>query len=127
MPVVGNGDLMRHDDIDKMLAQTGCQAVMVGRGAIGNPWLLARLDKESLSFVEVSRVISDHLIQMVAYHGQRGVILFRKHVKRYLAGMPLLQPYYRKMVSVKTVEEFQMILAEAADLYGGYTMQDLSG
>lgn len=126
IPVVGNGDLMTPADIDEMIAQTGCQAVMIGRGALGNPWLFARVDKLEVSLVELSRVIKEHLEQMVVYHGERGVILFRKHLKRYLAGMPVLQPYYRRMVRAEAAEEIQMQLAEVTTLYGRHTVQDLT-
>jgi tRNA-dihydrouridine synthase len=127
VPVVGNGDLMTPDDIDQMLTKTGCHAVMIGRGAIGNPWLFARIDKQNVGFAEISRVMNGHLLQMVTYHGQRGVVLFRKHIKRYLAGMPRLQPYSRQMVMSETVQDFQATLAKATALYGNLSVKALSG
>ena len=125
VPVIGNGDVLMAEDIDKMLAQTGCQAVMIGRGALGNPWLFARQDKEKLRFASVANLIMDHLSQMLAYHGERGLILFRKHAKRYLAGMMPIQMYYRQMATAETREQCEASLAAAESQYGGETVSEL--
>jgi tRNA-dihydrouridine synthase B len=125
VPVIGNGDVMNPEDIETMLAQTGCQAVMIGRGAIGNPWLFARLDKQRLPFSEVAGVIRQHLELMVAYHGQRGLILFRKHVKRYLANLATLEPFYQDMVRASSQSEFLALLAAANDRFGNRILSDL--
>lgn len=125
IPVIGNGDVMNPADIDAMLSQTDCQAVMIGRGAIGNPWLFARVDKSQLKFAEAAHVIREHLERMVAYHGPRGLILFRKHVKRYLAGLTPLKPYCQEMVTAQSVPDFLEPLAEANSQFGGRILRNL--
>ncbi len=127
VPVIGNGDVTRPGDIDAMLAKTGCQAVMIGRGAIGNPWLFARVDKQQLELSEVVAVMSAHLALMVTYHGERGLLLFRKHVKRYLARLPVLNSICRDLVTAQTMGEFQDLLAAANSQYGSRVLSDLQG
>lgn len=126
IPVVGNGDVTRPADIDAMLRQTGCQAVMIGRGAIGNPWLFARVDKQQLSLSEALAITTRHLDLMLEYHGERGLILFRKHVKRYLAGLRPLKPLLRNMVTAPTVAMFKEVLAAAENQLGSHTLEILS-
>lgn len=90
VPVIGNGDVQTVADIDRLKAHTGCEAVMIGRAAVGNPWIFARQEKATLSLPQVVVAILRHLEEMVAYHGPVvGVLRFRKHLKRYLEDFAL--------------------------------------
>ena len=85
IPVIGNGDISCVADIDKMKYNTGCDAIMIGRATIGNPWILARKEILSIPKSEMVATIIHHLEMMVAIYGEfRGVIRFRKHLKIYL-------------------------------------------
>jgi nifR3 family TIM-barrel protein len=85
VPVFANGDVRTVDDIDAIRRITGCEAVMIGRGAVGNPWIFQRRTIEALSLAERLPVIERHLRAMVDYYGERlGVVIFRKHVVRYI-------------------------------------------
>jgi nifR3 family TIM-barrel protein len=127
VPVIGNGDIQYATDIDAMLDYTGCDAVMIGRGAIGNPWIFARQDRDQLPFNEVTRAIRIHLNAMLAYHGNpRGMILFRKHLTRYLKDMPPTDPYCGKMVIAKTVDDFEELLAQLEAEFGTYPVHALA-
>jgi len=86
IPVIGNGDICTPADIDDMRKQTGCDAVMIGRAALGNPWIFARVDKSSLERGEIMRVIGEHWGSMVDfYSSERASFEFRKHLKAYLS------------------------------------------
>ncbi len=87
IPVIGNGDVKSLVDAERMIIQTGCDAVMIGRASIGNPWVFSGSQRAGQPKPEILRVIEIHLNAMAAHYGEKiGVLLFRKHLKRYLEG-----------------------------------------
>jgi len=85
IPVIGNGDVASVSGIQRMLHETGCDAVMVGRAALGNPWLLGRVEKVGLSREEILGVIRAHWEGMADFYGaEKASFTFRKHLKAYL-------------------------------------------
>lgn len=85
IPVIGNGDILSYADGLHMLQETGCDGVMIGRAAIGNPWIFANTDRSQVSSEELLHVIQVHLQDMCTLYGERiGVLMFRKHLARYL-------------------------------------------
>jgi nifR3 family TIM-barrel protein len=119
VPIIGSGDVCSPDDIDRMLQQTGCDAVMIGRGAIGNPWVFSRVNKNSVPLTEVTETIRRHLIMMIEYHGDRGLILFRKYLKPYLDGFSVLEDYRRRMLVTESIEEFLFLLERVESAVDG--------
>ena len=85
IPVVGNGDVRNAGDIHNMQAQTGCDAVMVGRAALGNPWIFAKVQKETLATDAVVKIITLHWNLMQAHYGvDKAKFIFKKHLKAYM-------------------------------------------
>ncbi len=112
VPVIGNGDVQSAADIERMKAHTGCDAVMVGRAAIGNPWIFARQDKADLPFSDVAMAIRQHLREMLAYYGNpHGLVMFRKHLKQYLADFDVLEARLMGMLKTTDVDAFLQGLA----------------
>jgi tRNA-dihydrouridine synthase B len=95
IPVIGNGDIRTPQDAAAMLSETGCDAVMVGRGALGNPWLIANIISYignggiSLpSLPEREAVIIRHLGLAADFFGEHvGIRDFRKHLLWYTKGL----------------------------------------
>lgn len=97
IPVIGNGDVRSPSDAAHMLEETGCDAVMVGRAAMGNPWVFQQINAALREQVEIipppgifSRmyVMLQHIQRMVDYKGEhRAMQEARKHVARYLTGL----------------------------------------
>lgn len=97
IPVVGNGDVISCYDAKKMLDETGCSAVMIGRGLLGNPWLI----KECVEYLESGKLpeVIDYneKIDMMEYHlnklcedktEKQAVLEIRNHLLNYLKGLP---------------------------------------
>ena len=96
IPVIGNGDIFSGEDAIRLIDRTGCDGVMVGRGALGNPFLFAEIaavfdGKEPPKFTSEERYAAakDHLMGLVARKGEAvGVREARKHMAWYCKGMP---------------------------------------
>lgn len=102
IPVIGNGDVKSQADVEAMLSQTGCDAVMIGRAAIGNPWIFAGSQREEQSNDELFRMISHHLNLMTTHYQEKiGVVLFRKHMTRYLLGYLHCPDLRRKIYTIE--------------------------
>ena len=95
IPVIGSGDVRRPEDAARMIRETGCDGVMVGRGVLGNPWLIGNI-LSRLSGGEVSapsladrvEIIRRHLEMAVDYYGEKvGTRDFRKHLLWYTKGL----------------------------------------
>jgi len=95
IPVIGNGDVRSPEDAARMLEYTGCDGVMVGRGAQGNPWIFKRI----IHFLRTGQVLPEpdieekkammlrHLDMMIEYKGEYiGVREMRKHIAWYIKG-----------------------------------------
>jgi nifR3 family TIM-barrel protein len=96
IPIIGNGDVKTPQDAKRMYEETGVDGVMIGRGAIGNPWIFEHtkhyLETGELmpdpSLEERVDLCADQLRASVAHHGERyGVIIMKKHYGQYLKGV----------------------------------------
>jgi tRNA-dihydrouridine synthase B len=111
IPVIGNGDVTKIQDIARMKMQTNCDGVMIGRGAIGNPWIFSRRDKESVSIEEQVSTIKIHLESMLEFYGNdRGLTLFRKHISRYFSFFELTSLQRKKLLTCNNPEDFSKML-----------------
>ncbi|MFN2143776.1 MAG: tRNA dihydrouridine synthase, partial [Anaerolineales bacterium] len=117
IPVIGNGDILTIADKQRMLEETGCDAVMIGRGAVGNPWIFAGKDRPQVSLEEVHDTMLLHLQRMQDFYGpEDGLIRFRKHVTRYISLGPLSREKRKKLLTCTTAETFTAFLAELSEV-----------
>lgn len=100
VPVLYNGDIFTAQDAFDALYETGCDGVLVARGALGNPWIfeaaadmLAGKAPREITFEERVRMAKYHLDMHTAQYGENGVVTFRKHLSWYFKGIP----YFKHM------------------------------
>lgn len=108
--VIGNGDVRRPADAARMFAETGCDAVMIGRGALGNPWIfgLAASPGSAPPSPEARRaLILRHGDELFARNGAIGIVEMRKHLAWYSRGIPGGAAYRAELVRVATIEAFR--------------------
>ncbi len=121
VPVLGNGDIWEADDAPRMLAATGCDGVVIGRGCLGRPWLFGELVTvfggavavagSPRSFGGVAEVIRRHAALLVEDEGeQRGMIGFRKHASWYVQGYAVGVEVRRRLSLASTLAELDEAL-----------------
>ncbi|MDT4919666.1 MAG: hypothetical protein QOI15_568 [Pseudonocardiales bacterium] len=121
IPVLGNGDIWEADDALRMVRETGCAGVVVGRGCLGRPWLFGDLaaafagrpDRARPVLREVAVAMRRHAELLADWLGEeRGVTDFRKHVAWYLKGFAVGGPARRAMAMASSLTELDDQLAE---------------
>ena len=132
IPVLGNGDIWTADDAVRMVNETGCDGVVIGRGCLGRPWLFEDL-ADAFNGCEVKAprtlgfvvdVMKRHLRTLVEHFGDdssgtsRGVRDFRKHVSWYLTGYPVGGEVRHRLATADSIEAFDAILDEMLERNG---------
>ncbi|MCF6158501.1 MAG: tRNA dihydrouridine synthase DusB [wastewater metagenome] len=116
IPVIGNGDVQCVADIERIKQHTGCDGVMIGRAAVGHPWIFQRKDREEIAYSKKIKTIQRHLSLMQAYYGEEiGVILFRKHIIKYVAAMPLATEIRPRLVRCRSSAEIMELMNSHMD------------
>jgi nifR3 family TIM-barrel protein len=122
IPVLGNGDIWEADDALRMVEQTGCDGVVVGRGCLGRPWLFAdlaaafagRTERKLPSLGEVATVMRRHAELLADWHlnERDGATDFRKHIAWYLKGFPVGGELRRRLALVTSLGELDDLLGK---------------
>lgn len=106
IPVIGSGDVKCVADIDRMKQHTGVDAVMIGRAAIGNPWIFARKDSHEVTFEDRADMIRKHLARSLEFYGDEvGFQFFRRHAHKYIHAIPNAGEMRNKLANAKSKEE----------------------
>ncbi|MBR3894535.1 MAG: tRNA dihydrouridine synthase DusB [Clostridia bacterium] len=127
IPVVGNGDIFCADDALRMIEETGCDGVMVARGAQGNPWIFAELTAclEGRPYVpptteERFSVAIEHAEMLVREKGERaGLAESRKHMAWYLHGVRGAAAARDEVMQTETLDEVRAVFAKIKERQDG--------
>ncbi len=116
IPVLGNGDVKCVADIERIKRNTGCDGIMIGRAAIGHPWIFQYKDRNQVTRIDKIKLIRRHLSLMLEYYGRDiGVVLFRKHITKYIMGMPNATELRPRLVTCNSPGEFIDIIVSHFD------------
>jgi len=111
IPVIGSGDVRTVADIQRMKRYTHCDAVMIGRGTIANPWIFTGLDREQVSPELLQETIREHLQKSVEFYGEEdGQRLFRKYAVQYLLLRTLDRDSRKEILKKRPTGEFLELL-----------------
>ncbi len=118
LPVIGNGDITTPRLGAAMFERTGCDSIMVGRGAYGNPWLFGQIkdvlvgrEPKSISLPERLKTAREHLRMFVEAHGERRAAgEMKKHIAWYLKGLPGATAMRDRVFRAATVAELEDFL-----------------
>jgi nifR3 family TIM-barrel protein len=132
IPVIGNGDVVRPEKVKEMFDETNCDAVMIGRGAIHNPWIFEQA-KNYLKTGELGtepdlkerlRILKKHLEYNVEYKGEyKGVIEMRKHLSGYLRNLPNISKFRSELMHYSTLKD---TFAKLEEIYSYYSQNETS-
>jgi len=119
IPVIGSGDVKVVADIQRMKDYTGCDAVMIGRAAIANPWIFAGMNREDVAPAQVKETISRHLEKSVRFYGEAdGQRLFRKYAVQYLLLRTLDREARKDILKERPSAEFMALLDQVYEAVG---------
>jgi len=127
IPLIANGDMRSGEHAARVLAHTGADAVMVGRGAQGNPWIFREIRHflrtgeraTAPTHAEVRETLIEHLDELHHFYGEgRGVRIARKHLSWYCGGRPGRDEFWRRVNRVESAREQVQMTIRYFDEHG---------
>jgi len=121
IPLIASGDLFSGPLAKKMLDETGCDGLVIARGALGNPWIFKEIKAYLKGKImprptheDIAKVMLKHLFASVNFYGEKnGVVIFRKFYSCYTKGLPKVRRLRERSSRAKTKEELDEIIKEA--------------
>ena len=109
IPVLANGDIDSYNKAMEVKKITGCNSLMIGRGAIGNPWIFYQLkhEKETIDNTLKAQIILEHYNSMVEFYGSHGIRMFRKHLHVYSKGYEEASAFRNKINTIVDTEQMR--------------------
>ncbi len=112
IPVIANGDIDSYEKAKWVLEHTGADGVMIGRGAVGAPWIFHQL-KTGHEHIEQNlkhKIIMEHFDKMIEFYGQHGVAMFRKHTHTYSKGYRGASALRNEVNSIDDIATYRSVI-----------------
>ncbi|HIP15110.1 MAG TPA: tRNA dihydrouridine synthase DusB [Sulfurimonas autotrophica] len=112
IPVIANGDIDSYEKAKWVLEYTGADGVMIGRGAVGAPWIFHQLKTGSKHIDQSLKhaIIMEHFDKMIEFYGQRGVAMFRKHTHTYSKGYRGASVLRNEVNSIDDIHTYRCVI-----------------
>ena len=112
IPVIANGDIDSYEKAQWVLEHTGADGVMIGRGAVGAPWIFHQLKTGTKEIDKNIKhaIIMEHFDKMIEFYGQHGVAMFRKHTHTYSKGYRGASALRNSVNSINDIQEYRATL-----------------
>lgn len=114
IPVIANGDITDYDKAQWVLNHTKADGLMIGRGAIGQPWIFHQLKtgEQEVSIELKKEIVLEHYDKMIEFYGAHGVPMFRKHIHTYCKGLQGASVLRNQVNSINDIVEFRKVLED---------------
>lgn len=132
MPIIGNGDINSCTTAKQRLYETGVDALMIGRGSIGRPWLFKEIkhflktgEKLPLpTVVEITEILREQMKMNLEWRDDEkvGILMLRRHFAKYFPGLPNFRELRIKLLRAETSDEVNEILDLIVNIYGTMTI-----
>jgi len=112
IPVIANGDIDSYEKAQWVLEHTGADGVMIGRGAVGAPWIFHQLRTGTSEIDKKVKhaIIMEHFDKMIEFYSQHGVAMFRKHTHTYSKGYRGASALRNSVNSINDIQEYRALL-----------------
>ncbi len=114
IPLIANGDITSLERVQQVRQETGCDGVMIGRGAVGNPWIFYQI-KENCTYVDKSKILEivlEHYDAMLEFYGEKGATIFRKHVHTYSKSFPNASQFRDKINRIDDIKIIRQMIVD---------------
>ena len=114
IPVIANGDIDSYEKAQWVLEHTGCDGAMIGRGAVGAPWIFHQLKTGQIEIDKKIKheIIMEHFDKMIQFYGPHGVAMFRKHTHTYSKGYKGASKLRNEVNHISDIQNYRDILDE---------------
>ncbi len=112
IPVIANGDIDSYSKAKWVLEHTGCDGVMIGRGAVGAPWIFHQLRTGTIDIDKNLKhdIIMEHFDKMIEFYGPHGVAMFRKHTHTYSKGYRGASALRNNVNHISDISEYRTVI-----------------
>ncbi|MGN1063232.1 MAG: tRNA dihydrouridine synthase DusB [Alphaproteobacteria bacterium] len=97
IPVIANGDIVDEYTACEALRVSGADGLMIGRGALGRPWILSQIETGFCPDFDLTNVVLAHLDELLHYYGSHGLLVARKHIAWYAKGKKSVAPFCQRV------------------------------
>lgn len=112
IPVIANGDIVDRASAEQALNITEADGLMIGRGALGKPWILTEIETGIRPDFDLSEIINTHLDALLSYYGLHGLYVARKHIAWYARGKKGVAPFCQKVYAEQNIEAVKRLIGE---------------